>query len=677
MKKSVKITGLDCPNCARNLQNQINKIDGVKNCEIDFVHSKLTYESDNLETSLSEIRKLTKQLEPDAKIENKEKNSKKTQKKLIFDVFFIIFGIFLAILCCFVAKTTWLKITLFCLSAVVLGYKTYIKAFKLLLKGTINENMLVTISVVGAGIINETMEALMVIALYSIGKIFEGIAIEKSKKSIEELINIQPAFATIIKDGKEVQVLPEEVNIGDIIIVRAGEKVALDGIIIDGSANIDMQSLTGESLPVLKTIDEQILSGSIVLDGVLNIKVETEYKNSTVKKIMDLIETAQDKKSKTETVISKISKWYTLGVICFASIVFLIVMLITKNINISFYRAFSMLVISCPCAFAISVPLTYFSGIGNASKHNILVKGSNYLDILSKINTVIFDKTGTITTGKFKVEEIITNSNYSQSEILKLCAIGEKNSLHPIAKSIVDEYLKNYNNIENATEVKEIAGEGVYYSYNSNSYFIGKRKGDGEKSCVEIYENDILIGSILLSDEIKQTSINAISKLNNMNIKTVMLTGDNATVAKDVASKVGIKEFESNLLPQDKFSYIQNLKENNKNVVAYVGDGINDAPSLSLSDVGISMGITGSSASIEASDVVLVKDDLESIITAIKISKKTHKIVWQNILFSGAIKITFLIFGALGITGMAYAVFADVGVTLLAILNSLRALKLK
>ena len=677
MKKTVRITGLDCPHCALSLQNQINKIDGVKNCEIDFTHSKLKFESENIDADLQKIVDLTKQLEPDAVIEDNTKKQQKTNKKLIFDIILIVFGIILGVLCCFVAKTTWLKITLFCLSAIILGYKTYIKAIKLLLKGTVNENMLVTISVIGAGVIGETMEALMVIALYSIGKIFESIAIEKSKNSIEEIINIQPNFAVVIRDNKELSVAPEEVKINEIIIVKPGERIALDGVVVSGSANVDMQSLTGESMPVFFKEEDEILSGAILIDGVLKIRVTHEYKNSTVSKIINLIENAQEKKSKTETVISKISKWYTLGVVCFSAIVFLVIYLITKNLNISFYRAFSMLVISCPCAFAISVPLAYFSGIGNASSHGVLIKGSNYLDILSNINTVIFDKTGTLTTGEFKVEDIISyNNSYTKEDILKICAIGEKNSLHPIAKSIVSYYLEKNANIEDATNVKEIAGEGVYFTFNSKNYFVGKRNKDNTTSNVEIYENFDRIGQIILKDEIKSSSYTSISQLNNMGIKTVMLTGDNNVVASSVATELKIGEYKSNLLPQDKFNYIQALKENKNNIIAYVGDGINDAPSLTLSDVGISMGLNGSSASIEASDVVLTQDDTQKIITAIKISKKTHRIVWQNIIFSGLIKISFLILGALGVTGMIYAVFADVGVTLIAIVNSLLALKL-
>ena len=675
MNKTVRIVGLDCPNCARSLQNSINGLKGVSNCQIDFTHSKLSFESNNIDSDLERIIKLTKKLEPEAVISEIGGGQKKSIKKIWLDILLIAIGVIVAVFCCFVAKSFWLKTVLFCVSAILLGYKTYIKAVRLLFQRIINENMLVTISVVGAGLIGEMMEALMVIALYSIGKVFEGIAIERSKKSIEEIINIQPEFAVKVVDGQEVLISPQEVNVGDTIIVKPGEKVALDGTVAWGEANVDVQSLTGETMPVFCSVGSSILSGSIVLDGAIKVVVEKEYGESTVSKIIKLIETAQEKKSKTETFIAKISKWYSLGVILFAAIVFGVVLAITNNPNTSFYRGFSMLVISCPCAFAISVPLTYFSGIGCASKNNVLIKGSGYLDVLAKVDTVIFDKTGTLTTGRFSIKEIKPiNEKYSKERILELCAIGEKNSLHPIAKSIVEAYVSNGKQIADASEIKEVAGKGIYFTYKRKQYFLGKGAGDETATMVTLQESGIIIGAIKLEDEIKHTSNLAIKELSEFGVKTMMLTGDNEMSAKKVAEELGLNGYKSNLLPQDKYEYIKSTKNKN-NVVAYVGDGINDAPSLVLSDVGISMGINGSSSSIEASDVVLATDNPQNILTAIKISKKTHRIVWQNILFSLLTKVTFLVLGALGITGMLYAVFADVGVTLLAILNSLRALR--
>ena len=433
-----------------------------------------------------------------------------------------------------------------------------------------------------------------------------------------------------------------------------------------------MQSLTGESLPVSFNQNDEILSGSVVIDGILTIKVTREYENSTVSKILNLIENAQEKKSKTETMISKISKWYTYAVMALAVVVFGIIWLITKNFNDAVYRGLIFLVISCPCAFAISVPLTYFSGIGNASKNGILIKGSNYLDTLTKVKEVYFDKTGTLTTGAFEIIDIdILDDNYSKEDIIFLSGIGEQYSIHPLAQAIVNCYNQQLPQLK---DVKEIAGEGVYYSYQSNNYFIGKKDQSIKSTVVELYKNDLKIANIYLSDKVKSSAVDAIKNLKKINVKTVLLSGDKSESVEKLAEKLSVDEFYSNLLPKDKYDYIEKHK-NRDNLIAYVGDGINDAPALTLADVGISMGINGSSASIEASDIVLVDDNPNKVYKAIKISKFTKKIVWQNILFSGIVKILFLTLGALGITGMLSAVIADVGVTLLAIFNSLRALK--
>ena len=459
------------------------------------------------------------------------------------------------------------------------------------------------------------------------------------------------------------------------MIVKAGERVALDGDIVEGACNLDMQSLTGESLPIFKESGQEILSGSVVLDGVLKIRTKKLYSDSTVSKIMDLIENASEKKSKTETLISKISKYYTLAVVALSIIVWAIVWAVTSDFNIALYRGLIFLVVSCPCAFAISVPLAYFSGLGNASKNGILIKGSNYLDACAKLNVVAFDKTGTLTTGNFEIKEIKSFSqDKSEEDVLYLVSLGEQNSLHPIAKSIVLHNKKKLVSVEN---IKEVAGEGIYYEYDNKKYFVGRKNKEIKNTLVELYENDIKIGEIYLSDRIKESAKWSCKELDNMKVKTIMLTGDNLEIAEKVGEEIGIKEVKAQLLPQDKFNFIENLKQDKQNIIGYVGDGLNDAPSLMLADVGISMGINGSPASIEASDVVLVDDNPNKIPVAIKISKFTRKIVWQNIILSALVKFTFLLLGALGITGMLFAVFADVGVTLIAILNSIRALKHK
>ena len=672
MIKKMKFEGLDCPNCAKKIENQLNKLNSVNNVTIDFLKSTIIIDAVNIDLATKEVVSIAKQLEPNINFFDKE-NSKKTKNSFILDLIILLLGISIGLVVLFVNMSPVLYWSLFVVSALLMGYKTYYKAIVLIFKGTINENFLVTLSVIGATLVGEHMEGLMVIALYSIGKVLEGLALSKSRKSIEELTNLKPDYAVVLDEsGEERKVLPQEVNVGDIIIVKPGERVPLDGKVVEGSSSLNVQSLTGESLPVYVEENANILSGAIVNDGVLKIEVTSLYAESTITRIMNLIEKASDKKSKTETVISKVARWYSFAVIICAVIVFGITWAVLGNINTAIYRGLIFLVVSCPCAFAISVPLTYFSGIGNASKNGILIKGSNYLDVCAKLNTVAFDKTGTLTTGNFEVVDIKTfKDDLKDEDVLYIASLGEQYSLHPLAKSIVEANKKPLKKVKN---LKEIAGKGVSFSFKDKNYFIGRKNNKKENTIVEVFENDEKLAEIYLKDKIKETSIIACEELNKMGVKTVLLSGDNEKIVKEVSETVKIDEYLYNLLPQDKYNYIEKVKEQ-KNTIGYVGDGINDAPSLMLSDVGISMGINGSSASIEASDIVLVDDNPEKVSTAIKISKFTRKIVWQNIIFSATVKIAFLLLGSLGITGMLSAVIADVGVTVLAILNSLRALK--
>lgn len=670
MTKKYKIEGLDCPNCARTLENELNKSQHIEKAKIEFVKSLVEIKAKDDSLALDDAIKITKEIEPDAKIIVKSENNSK--KMLFVDIFSLIFGILLTILTLVLKKPTWLYWALFTISALSLGYKTYYKALKLLTKGIINENFLVTLSVIGATIVGEHCDALMVVALYSIGKILEGVALDKSKKSIAKLTNIKPEFAYILNEnGEEVKVDPSVIKVSDTLIVKAGERIAVDGVVLSGSVTLNTQSLTGESLPVSVSEGYEVLSGSIVLDGVLKIKATKEYKNSTVSKILDLIENASDKKAKTETVISKIARWYTLGVIVLAIVVWGVVWAMTNNLNTAVYRGLIFLVVSCPCAFAISVPLSYFSGIGNASKNGILVKGSNYLDVLAKLEVIDFDKTGTLTTGEFEIVNVETLGKYKKEEIVYIACLGEQYSNHPLAKAITKNCTKKLEKVE---KIKEIAGKGVYFEYLGKNYFVGRYSENLSKTMVEVYENDIKIGTIELMDEIKPTTSSCIRQLKEMGIKTVMLSGDSKTIANSVAKTIGIDEAYGELLPKDKYNFIEKQKAQNI-VMGYVGDGINDAPSLMLADVGISMGLGGSDASIEGSDIVIANDNIEKIVDAIKISKFTRKIVWQNIILSAVVKIVFLSLGAFGITGMLSAVIADVGVTLVAILNSIRTLK--
>lgn len=665
----IKIDGLDCPNCAKTLENQINKLDGINNAKINFLKGYIEFESANTNKAIDDIIALTKKIEPNATILT-QKRQQVFNAQFILDISLLLVGVIIGVCTILASMPLWLYWSLFAVSALILGYKTYYKALRLLLKGVINENLLVTLSVIGATAVGEHFEALMVIALYSIGKILEAMAVNKSKKSIEELTNFKPEYAMLLKDDKEIKVSPSDIMVGDIIIVRPGERVSVDGIVVGGSSSLDLQSLTGESLPTFISKGNEILSGAIVLDGVLKIKATKVYTESTVSQIITLIETASENKSKTETFISKITKWYTLGVIVLSVLVFGIVWAVSQNINTAIYRGLIFLVVSCPCAFAISVPLSYFSGLGNASKNGILIKGSNFLDACAKLNVVAFDKTGTITTGDFEITNVEPIKNYTKEDIIFIASLGEQYSLHPLAKAITKSNTKK---LEKITDLKEVAGEGLYFSYKNTNYFVGRKNKDLSGTVVEVYKEETLIGTITLSDKIKHTSNHACKLLEKLNIKTVMLSGDNEFVVKSVASRVGINESHFKLLPQDKYNWILNSKNSGQNV-GYVGDGLNDAPSLTLANVGFCMGIKGNSASIESADVVIANDNLEKIPQAIKISKFTRKIVWQNIILSAVIKITFLTLGAFGITGMLSAVIADVGVTVMAILNSLRAL---
>ncbi len=577
MIKKYKILGLDCPNCAKSLEKEINKQPSIKKAEINFVKEYITIDSHNQELALAEAIRVSSVVEPDAKIVDTSKTKNYFDKSFALNIILLIVGLVLAVITIVVPMPKTLFWIMYVISALLVGYKTYYKAITLLFKGTVNENLLVTISIIGSACVGEYMEGLMVIGLYSIGKLLESLALNKSKKSIEALTNIKPEYVTLLDNDEQKTVEPNEIKVDDLILVKPGERIPLDGVIVDGSSSLNMQSLTGESIPVFADVNSKVLSGSIVLDGTLTIKVTSTYSESTVSKILNLIENAQDKKSKTETVISKIAKWYTYAVMALAVIVFGVVWLVTKNPNTAIYRGLIFLVVSCPCAFAISVPLSYFSGLGNASKNGILIKGSNYLDALTKVKMVAFDKTGTLTTGEFAIDNInIYDKTYSKEDILYIASLGEQYSIHPLAKAILNENTKE---LEQIKSVKEIAGEGVYFAYNNDNYFVGKKDKTLTATVVEVYKNNEKIADIYLSDTIKESSKQALTKLKESGIKTVLLSGDKEETVKTLAQKVNASEYYFNLLPEDKYKYIEEHKQKD-GLIAYVGDGINDAPAL-------------------------------------------------------------------------------------------------
>lgn len=571
------------------------------------------------------------------------------------------------------------------ISLVILLFRTTKKAFSQLSKKVLDENALITISVIGACFVGKSMEGVMVITLYEIGKILEARAVSKTRKSISDLMNIKPEYANL-KIGEEVkQINPEEVKIGDIILVKTGEKIPLDGKVISGEAEIDNSALTGESVLVKAEKDIKVLSGGINVNGLIEIKVEKTYENSTVSQILNLVENATDKKAKTETFVAKSAKIYTPIVLGLALIVAVFMPLVIKNVtyNESIYKALIFLVISCPCSIAISVPLSYFSGIGKASRRGILIKGSDYLDGIKEIGQIIFDKTGTITTGNFKVDKINKlNNNYTEEKILNYFAMGESFSNHPIAKSILKEVSTEIDT-KDVQDFEEIAGKGLQYKIDGKVVKIGNASFVEVEATEEVgtvlylkIDNEV-IGSAILVDEIKSDAKKTIEKLKELGIKTKIFTGDKKEFAESIAKEINVDEVKSEMLPQDKYNELEKVL--NKNTtgkkIAYVGDGINDSPVLARADVGISMGGIGSNSAIEASDMVIMTDELNKILEAISISKKTNKIIKQNLMFSIGVKIAILLLSILGIADMWEAVFADVGTTLITIFNTLRILK--
>lgn len=679
-KIKFKLIGLACPNCAKRVTDALEKLKEVISAEINFELGELNLNliAEPTEQLKGRIKSLIKNIEPKLKVkEQTEKTKKFNSQILIFTLGLILsvpifleeYGL--------ISLASWGYYALLFSAVLALGYSTYITAIRMLMRLNINENLLVTISVFGAIIIGECAEGVMVIGLYTLGKILEAKAVNKSRDSIQELLNLSPEFAVVIRDGVEQRVLPREITLGETIIVRPGEKVALDGRVVNGNANVNAQSLTGEAKPRLIKAGQEILSGVVVLDGVLEIKTTKVEAESTTTKIINLIEHASENKSKTETFISRFSKYYTLLVVMLAVTVGVVSGLVLHDFNTGLYRALVFLVISCPCAFAISVPLTYFSGIGNASRKGILIKGSNYLDASARARLVAFDKTGTLTTGEFNVREVeVLEDAYTESEIIFLASLGEQYSIHPLAKSILREV--DTETLPKVGGFKEVAGLGITYEYDGTEYFVGRDETNTENDTVTVVKKgNIILGKIHFEDSIKDSSKLATEGLRALGIRTAILSGDNADVAQETAKTINADDAHGGMLPENKYAWIDETRKtlNRNEKLIYVGDGINDAPSLALADVGVSMGINGSGASIEASDVVLVDDDPAKLVELIKTAKFTKKIVLQNIIFASVIKLSCLVLGTFGIAKMFMAVFADVGVTILAVLNSLRALR--
>ena len=676
-KYKYRLNNLDCANCANKIEERLKKENNLSDVVVNFSSLTLSFMS-NDDIKIEDISNIVTKIEPEVVVTKIDEEAKETKKnynliRLIIGVIIALFGLYINF------NNEIINKILIIASYVILLYRTFKVAVKMLIKShTINENALITISAIGAYFVDKQMEGLMVIILYEIGKILEEKAVNNSRNSIKDLMNIKQDFANKVVGDKTKVINVEDVKINDILIIKKGEKIPVDGIVIEGETKLNLFSLTGESDLVNKKENDEVLSGSINEEKVIKIKATKLFNDSTVSKILSLIEDATDKKSKTETFVAKMAKYYTPIVLIISVITFICFILFTDLTTYeSIYRALVFLVISCPCAIAISVPLSYFTGIGVSSKNGILVKGSNYLDLLSRVNKIVFDKTGTLTSGAFVVTSFnLLDSSYSEDYILKLYALGENLSNHPIAKSIM-----NYVNIDVNEKVKnhkEIEGLGVSYTYDDKKIKIGNNKmfnlkDDGSLN-IYLSIDDKIVSSLTINDGIKEGVENTLKELSKKGIETYMFTGDSKENALSISEKLNIDKVYYELLPTEKYEKLEELL-NDKDVVAFIGDGINDAPSLKRADIGISMGSIGSSSAIEASDIVIMDDDISKINKAISISNKVKRIIKENLVFSIGVKILILVLSAIGIANMWQAVFADVGVTIISILNTLRIMK--
>lgn len=665
------LENLDCANCAKKIENAISEDERFQNVIVNFNTLTISFKT-TLDNPFNEIFKIIKRVEPDVFVYTERQDTSKQDLELLrFILALILLGISLLI------PSEIIKEVLLVISYLLLLYKTFIKAIKKIMKShNVDENALICISAIGAYILGEHMEGLMVLLLYVLGKILEDKAVNKSRNSIKDLVELKASYANLKTNKRLTKVKSENLKIGDLIVVKKGELIPVDGIVTSGTTKVDTSGLTGEA--TLRDILEkdQVLSGYINKGEIIEVEVTHTYYDSTAYKILELTLNATNNKAKTETFVSKIAEFYTPIVLIIAVVIGLFLPLVsTVTYQDSIYRALTFLVISCPCAIAISVPLSYFAGIGMSSKKKVLVKGSNYLDALTKCDTICFDKTGTLTTGSLELKQInVYSKEYTEEDILYLASLGEAYSNHPIAKLILSANHKKLDTLK-VKKFEEIEGKGIEFEYENNRIKVGsanfcKTKKEGN---IFISVNDEVIGGFIFDDHVKENANRVVNTLKSLGLKTYMFTGDNDTFAKMVASNTGIDEYKAELLPDEKFRELKNLQKDHQ--VIFVGDGINDAPSLVASDIGISMGNIGSNSAIEASDIVIMNDDLESIPTMLYIANKTKKIILMNLIFSIGIKILILLLAMFGIAHMAAAVFADTGVTLLAILNSLRILK--
>lgn len=695
-KKALLLMGLCCPNCASKIESEVKNIPGVKSASLDFVSRKLTIEAGkhDMPTVIDQITQLIKKIESDIDVIEEEKNIKHNEDESTNRNKIIRFGIgaalfFAAIL---FKPPFWVEFGLFLASYVLVGGDVVLSAVRNILRGQVfDENFLMGVASIGAFAIGEFPEGVAVMLFYQIGEFFQDAAVNRSRKSIAALMDIRPDFANLKTSDGIKKVAPEEVSTGDIIIIKPGEKVPLDGKVIEGSSMLDTSALTGESVPREVEAGSEVLSGSINKNGLLTVEVTREFGESTASKILELVQNASSKKAPTETFITKFARYYTPFVVYAAAALAFIPPLLIPGATFAQWinRALVFLVVSCPCALVVSIPLGFFGGIGGASKNGILVKGGNYLEALNNVDTVVFDKTGTLTKGIFKVTKIMPASTVSDADLLEYAAYAESYSNHPIAVSIQKAYGKDVDK-NDISGYDELSGHGIKVTVKEKAILAGNSKLMKKENIPfeEVQTTGTVVhmaidgeyaGYIIISDEVKEDSHEAIKALKNIGVKKlVMLTGDTRAVGEKIAADLGLDEVHTELLPDQKVEKVEMLdkQKSTKGKLVFVGDGINDAPVLARADVGVAMGGVGSDAAIEAADVVLMTDEPSKLVSAIRIAKRTRNIVWQNIIFAMAVKGIVLLLGAGGIATMWEAVFADVGVALLAVLNAMRVMKI-
>ncbi|MBS4007574.1 MAG: cadmium-translocating P-type ATPase [Clostridium sp.] len=702
MNTDFTLQGLGCANCAAKIEADVKKLTGILSASVSFATSKLQIKTagDYSDDMHQAVLAIVHRHEPDIVVQKStDTKTVKGEKSVMLKAVwlaggFTIFAVGMVLEYVFndvlnMGINGYIIFALFAVSYLMLGTKVLVKMVRNLLKGQIfDENFLMGIATVGAFAIGEFAAASAVMVLYQVGEFFQELAVQKSKKRIGDLMDIRPDYANVLVNGEERKASPETVSVGDIIIVKPGEKIPLDGVVIEGEAMLDTSALTGESVPRKAVAADTVLSGCINQNGVLTIRVTQTFGESTVSKIIDLVENAANKKAPTETFITKFAKYYTPIVVFLGALMAVVPPLFFGgDWSDWIYRSLVFLVIACPCALVLSIPLGFFSGIGSSSKKGVLVKGGNYLEALANLDIVVFDKTGTLTKGVFKVTALQPQNGFSESELLKWTAHAETFSNHPIALSILKEYGKGIDKTV-LSQYEEIAGHGVSVYVNGKTIFAGNEKlmkkigidfSESQSIGTKVYlaVDNVYAGCIVISDEIKSDIRETISALKALGVrKTVMLTGDTPLIAEAVANAVGIDEVYSSLLPQQKVEKVEMLskQKQSKKTLAFVGDGINDAPVLAMADVGIAMGGLGSDAAIEASDVVLMTDEPAKLIEAVKVARFTRRIVWQNIVISLAVQFVFLFLGMIGVASIWEAVFADVGISLLAVFNSRRIL---